>query len=100
MHQVVAHPKLLDFSHWRGERLIKFNFHLVCRVHLKRQVQLRHYSEVHVEGPIHDRVFTMGVVGPDGEIIATATGRNKKMAEQEASRLAMDLLQGETERIA
>jgi ribonuclease-3 len=50
------------------------------------------YMEVHVEGPIHDRIFTMGVVGPDGEIIATATGRNKKMAEQEASRLALDLL--------
>ncbi|NBR61421.1 MAG: hypothetical protein EBT86_07190 [Actinobacteria bacterium] len=53
------------------------------------------YSEVHVEGPIHDRVFTMGVVGPSGEIIATATGRNKKMAEQEASRHALEILGAE-----
>lgn len=50
------------------------------------------YAEVHVEGPIHDRVFTMGVVGPNGEIIATASGRNKKMAEQEASRIALEIL--------
>ena len=52
------------------------------------------YAEVQVEGPIHDRVFTMGVVGPNGEIIATATGRNKKMAEQEASRIALEILMG------
>lgn len=51
------------------------------------------YAEVHVDGPIHDRIFTMGVLGPDGGIIAKATGRNKKMAEQEASRLAMEILQ-------
>ena len=47
------------------------------------------YKEVAVEGPIHFRTFTMGVVGPDGGILATATARNKKVAEQEASRLAL-----------
>ena len=50
------------------------------------------YIEVQVEGPIHDRIFTMGVLGPDGTVVATATGRNKKMAEQEASRLALEIL--------
>lgn len=55
------------------------------------------YAEVHVEGPIHDRIFTMGVVGPSGEIIATAVGRNKKLAEQEASRLALEILSGNTQ---
>lgn len=62
-------------------RLFQGRFHMPPR-----------YAEVHVEGPIHDRIFTMGVVGPDGEIVATATGRNKKMAEQEASRLALEKL--------
>jgi len=48
------------------------------------------YKEVKVEGPPHDRVFTMGVLDIHGNIIATSTARNKKVAEQEASRLALD----------
>lgn len=47
------------------------------------------YVEVHAEGPPHDRIFTMGVQDPEGRIIATATSRNIKEAEQEASRLAL-----------
>jgi ribonuclease-3 len=47
------------------------------------------YKEVAVEGPLHDRIFTMGVLRPDGSVVATATARNKKVAEQEASRLAL-----------
>jgi ribonuclease-3 len=47
------------------------------------------YKEVLVEGPLHDRKFTMGVLSPTGEVIATASARNKKVAEQEASRLAL-----------
>ncbi len=47
------------------------------------------YKEVAVEGPLHDRIFTMGVLTPTGEVVATATARNKKVAEQEASRLAL-----------
>ena len=47
------------------------------------------YKEVAVEGPLHDRTFTMGVLTPTGEVVATATARNKKVAEQEASRLAL-----------
>ena len=47
------------------------------------------YKEVLVEGPLHDRTFTIGVVAPDGSIVATATARNKKVAEQEASRRAL-----------
>jgi ribonuclease-3 len=52
------------------------------------------YKEVTVEGPTHDRVFTMGVVDPDDNIIAMSTARNKKVAEQEASRLALEKLLG------
>ena len=47
------------------------------------------YKEVAVVGPLHDRTFTMGVLGVDGGIVASATARNKKVAEQEASRLAL-----------
>lgn len=54
------------------------------------------YKEVEVVGPPHDRTFTMGVIDPNSEqnIIAKATARNKKVAEQEASRLALVALGG------
>jgi ribonuclease-3 len=50
------------------------------------------YKEIHVVGPPHDRIFTMGVMDPNDQVIATATARNKKVAEQEASRLALERL--------
>ena len=51
------------------------------------------YKEVEVVGPPHDRVFTMGVLSPDGgKIIAFATARNKQVAEQEASQKALEIL--------
>ena len=49
------------------------------------------YKEVKVEGPPHDRTFTMGVLDPNGKVVATSTARNKKVAEQEASRLALEV---------
>ncbi len=51
------------------------------------------YKEVDVQGPPHDRIFTMGVLDLSGNVIATSTARNKKVAEQEASRLALQKLQ-------
>ena len=56
------------------------------------------YKVVHEEGPSHDRIFTMGVLMPKKSptdkdiIVATAMARNKKEAEQNASRLALDIL--------
>jgi ribonuclease-3 len=50
------------------------------------------YKEVTVDGPPHDRIFTMGVLDPFDNIVAVATARNKKVAEQEASRIALELL--------
>lgn len=50
------------------------------------------YKEVAVEGPLHDRTFTMGVLSPQGAVIATSIARNKKIAEQEASRKALIFL--------
>ena len=52
------------------------------------------YKEVEVVGPPHDRIFTMGVLDPSGNVIATATARNKQVAEQEASRSALAKLNG------
>ena len=49
------------------------------------------YKEVRVEGPPHDRTFTMGVLDPHGAVVATSTARNKKVAEQEASKLALEV---------
>jgi len=62
-------------------RLFQAKFHVPPR-----------YKEVLVEGPPHDRIFTMGVLDPNNSVIATATARNKKVAEQEASRLALEQL--------
>lgn len=53
------------------------------------------YKVVQEEGPSHDRMFTMGVLSPEGQVIATAAARNKKEAEQQASRIALDQLQRE-----
>jgi ribonuclease-3 len=47
------------------------------------------YKEVNVEGPLHNRTFTMGVLSPDGSVVEVAVARNKKVAEQEASRKAL-----------
>jgi dsRNA-specific ribonuclease len=53
------------------------------------------YKEVEVSGPPHDRIFVMGVIDPanPSKVIATATARNKKVAEQEASRIALSTLE-------
>ena len=51
------------------------------------------YKVVQEEGPSHDRVFTMGVLDIHGHVIASSSARNKKEAEQEASRLALAVLE-------
>jgi ribonuclease-3 len=57
------------------------------------------YKEVEVTGPPHDRVFTMGVIDPRDEsrILAKSTARNKKVAEQEASKLALAAIESDSE---
>ena len=50
------------------------------------------YTVVQEDGPSHDRTFTMGVLSPEGKVIATAKARNKKEAEQQASRIALEVL--------
>lgn len=50
------------------------------------------YKVIHEEGPKHDRTFTIGLLDISGNIIASSSAKNKKIAEQEASRLALDIL--------
>jgi len=47
------------------------------------------YVEEEVEGPPHQRIFTMSVSGPKGNIIGTGKGKSKKKAEQRASKYAL-----------
>ena len=47
------------------------------------------YKEVLVEGPPHDRIFTMCVLDINDEIISEAKGKSKKKAEQLASKYAL-----------
>jgi ribonuclease-3 len=49
------------------------------------------YKELSVTGPSHDKTFVMAVIDPQDRVISTATAKNKKVAEQEASRLALKL---------
>jgi len=68
----------------------------LLRLYQSRWHQPPKYKEVEVVGPPHDRTFTMGVLDINGGIVATYTARNKKVAEQEASRLALERLEKET----
>jgi ribonuclease III len=53
------------------------------------------YRELEVKGPLHDREFTMGVIDPRNDsIIATGKAKVKKIAEQIASKKAIEILQG------
>jgi ribonuclease-3 len=49
------------------------------------------YKVLRVEGPDHDRLFRVSVVF-NGEILGTGEGRNKKTAEQNAARAALEKL--------
>ena len=51
------------------------------------------YKVLHEEGPTHDRTFTIGVLDIEGNVIAKSVAKNKKIAEQEASMLALEILQ-------
>jgi dsRNA-specific ribonuclease len=43
------------------------------------------YLELNINGPPHKRIFTMGVLDKDGNILARGSGKSKKEAEQIAS---------------
>jgi ribonuclease-3 len=55
------------------------------------------YKELSVTGPSHDKTFVMAVLDPNDMVISTATAKNKKVAEQEASRLALKLFETDSD---
>jgi len=50
------------------------------------------YKVLHEEGPTHDRTFTIGILDISGNVIASSSAKNKKVAEKDVSRLALDIL--------
>ncbi len=54
------------------------------------------YKVIKVAGPDHNRVFQVSV-SFNGEVLGLGEGRNKKTAEQQAARLALEKLEVETE---
>ena len=50
------------------------------------------YKVISMQGPPHDRTFVMGILDPDGNVLAEGTARAKKVAEQIASKKAIDIL--------
>ncbi|KAG6934099.1 eukaryotic translation initiation factor 2-alpha kinase 2, partial [Chelydra serpentina] len=73
-------------------QLYKGKLHEYCQ---KNKLQLE-YKDVKVEGPPHDRVFTVMVVIGDREYPA-ATGKNKKEAKEEAAKAAWDSIAQENQ---
>lgn len=47
------------------------------------------YKEIMVDGIGRDRVFTMGILTSDGDVLIQGSGKSKKKAEQEASKNAL-----------
>lgn len=50
------------------------------------------YKIIDITGPIHERIFTMGVLSVDNNVISQASARCKKTAEQMASKIALKKL--------
>lgn len=73
----------IDFS----ELILKdYNYKdQLLRYFQQKYQQTPKYKEVLVEGPPHDRIFTMAVIDTSGMIISEGTERSKKKAEQLAS---------------
>ncbi len=54
------------------------------------------YAVENTEGPVHDRTFTVSCA-VDGRLLASASGKTKKRAEQAAAQAALMLLEGSRE---
>ena len=62
------------------------NFKEVLLQYFQREFKITpKYLELNVEGPPHNRIFTMGVLDKDGDILARGSAKSKKEAEQIAS---------------
>ena len=81
LHQYVNFAKVISENHNYKDQLLKY---FQSQYHTPPT-----YEEIHVEGPQHDRIYTIGVYLPNRTLLASAISRKKLEAEQEASRLAL-----------
>lgn len=65
----------------------------LLRIYQAKFHQAPQYKEVAVQGPPHDRTFTMGVLDIHGNVISQSTARSKRVAEQSASQIALALIE-------
>ena len=75
----------------RGELIFDYKSRLLEKAQTKHETHQVLFDVVNEDGPVHDRTFEVAVL-IDGQEIVRAKGRSKKQAEQEASRLALELL--------
>ena len=65
-----------------------------CKTHLQEQLQKHsqapiEYYVIKEEGPEHEKIFTVELAH-EGKVMAQGSGRNKKEAEQNAARVAIE----------
>lgn len=81
LHQYVNFAKVISENHNYKDQLLKY---FQSQYHTPPI-----YEEIKVEGPQHDRIYTIGVFLPNRKLLASSVSRKKLEAEQEASRLAL-----------
>ncbi|MBO4927044.1 MAG: ribonuclease III [Clostridiales bacterium] len=73
-----------------GELIFDYKSRLLEKAQMKNDPHRVLFDVVREDGPVHDRVFEVAVL-IDGQEVVRAEGRSKKQAEQEASRLALEI---------
>lgn len=74
-----------------GDLVYDYKSRLIERVQSTRGNSTIQFIILDETGPVHDRLFTAGVL-VDEQLIASGSGSSKKEAEQQASRVALDLI--------
>jgi len=86
---------VLDHFDSNDSRIMNVNFKGDLLEYLQGQGQgLPRYEVINETGPDHEKVFTVAV-HTNGRVIGHGVGTNKKDAEQQAAREALDALRGE-----
>ena len=74
----------------KGELVFDYKSKLLEKAQDRHDPHQVLFEVVSEQGPVHDRTFIVAVM-VDGKEIVRAEGRSKKQAEQEASRLALEI---------
>jgi len=77
---------------------IKDNFKAELQEYTQARSQgIPTYTVLQVDGPPHDPVFSVSV-SIEGKDLASASGKSKKQAEQEAAKIALGMLAGQAQK--